>query len=123
MRWSLRALREQQLGTLEWLEKPAYRCVPGYDTGAPHYLAYNADTRVLNSYPNMLVLEDEDVADPCAFARRLLEPPHYMHIPPDPELARQVFVKVDAPRALEVPHVCTKALQKLVGARNASVLG
>ena len=107
---------EMELGGLNWLDKPAYRHVPGYDRGAPHYVAYNADTRVLNMYPNMIVLEDEDVADPLAFAHRLRGAPHYLHTPPEPELARQVFVKVADPHALEVPHVCTGAMQKHVAA-------
>ena len=34
-----------------------------HDDSVPHYIVYNADTRVLNMYPNVVVLEETDVLD------------------------------------------------------------
>ena len=85
----------------------------GYEDSNPHYLVYNADTRMLNTYPNMLVLEDLDVADPTAFAQKLAGAPYHMYVPCDVELVRQVFVKVSDARCMDVPHACSKQVQKL----------
>ena len=82
------------VGTLEWIDKPPYRHTETYDDTTPHYIVYNADTRVLFMYPNIMVLEDEDVANPSAFARRLAGAPFYLHVPTDAMLVRQVFVSV-----------------------------
>ena len=78
--------------------------------GIPHFISYNAGTRVLNTYPEarivyliffycmlilmqpsfvhvqVLVLEDADVADPSTFLRTVLRRPPYLlvvddHIP------------------------------------------
>ena len=68
--------------------------------------------RVLSMYPNVMVLEDDDVADPDAFARRLAGAPYNLHVPSDAELIRQVFVKVSEACCAHVPHACSLALGK-----------
>ena len=61
-------------------------------------------------YPNVTV-QKKDVAGVDAFCARLAQPqaPHYLHIPRDAELVRQVFVKVGEPGStlLDLPHVCS----------------
>ena len=105
-------LTEETTGSLEWVDAPPYRQVPHHDDTTPHYLHYNADTRILNMYPDVTVLEDADVADATAFATRLAGPPHYLQVPRDPEVVRQVFVRVSEPACLSVPHACSIALAK-----------
>ena len=70
----------QVVGTLGWIDNPPYRHAVTYDDTTPHYIVYNADTRVLSIYPNVMVLEDDDVADPDAFARRLAGAPYNVHV-------------------------------------------
>ncbi|KAL1527146.1 hypothetical protein AB1Y20_015828 [Prymnesium parvum] len=41
----------------------------------PHYIVYNAGTRVLFLYPEVVVLEDEDIADIPAFVLKLRNVP------------------------------------------------
>ena len=106
-------LHEEQMGTLEWLDKPPYRQRQAFEDSVPHYITYNADTRVLNLYPNVMVLEDADVADAGAFARRLAGAPHFLHVPLHADLVRQMFVRVASPHVLELPHTCSVALRKL----------
>ena len=105
--------QEERLGTLSWIDPPMFRQRVGYEDSNPHYLVYNADTRMLNTYPNMLVLEDLDVTDPTAFAQKLADAPYHMYVPCDVELVRQVFVKVSDARCMDVPHACSKQVQKL----------
>lgn len=97
------------MGTLEFVDEPPYRSREHYDDTTPHYVTYNADTRALFLYPNVTVLEDKDVAGVDAFCARLAQAPHYLHIPRDAELVRQVFVKVGEPGStlLDLPHVCS----------------
>ena len=111
---------EQMVGTLEWIDQPPYRHTETYDDTTPHYIVYNADTRVLSMYPNILVLEDQDVADPDAFVRRLAGAPYYLHVPADAELLRQVFVKVSEACCVDVPHACSQQLAKHAKAAQAS---
>ena len=111
--------RMQMVGTLEWIDKPPYRHTVTYDDTTPHYIVYNADTRVLSMYPNVMVLEDDDVADPDAFAGKLAGAPYHLHVPTDPELVRQVFVKVSEACCLDVPHACSRALGKHADAAQA----
>lgn len=106
-------LLEEQVGTLEFLERPAYRHHLHHDDSTPHYIVYNADTRLASLYPDACVLEDADVLNPRAFAARLAGPPHFLHVPSDPNLVRQVFVRVSQPECLSVPHACSKSLAKL----------
>lgn len=113
-------LAEQMVGTLEWIDQPPYRHTETYDDTTPHYIVYNADTRVLSMYPNILVLEDQDVADPDAFVRRLAGAPYYLHVPADAELLRQVFVKVSEACCVDVPHACSQQLAKHAKAAQAS---
>ena len=100
------------IGTLGWIDHPPYRHAVTYDDTTPHYVVYNADTRVLSMYPNVMVLEDDDVADPDAFARRLAGAPYNLHVPTDAELMRQVFVKVSEACCSHVPHTCSLSLSK-----------
>ena len=83
------------------------------DDSTPHYISYNADTRVLNMYPNVAVLEDADVDDPTSFARRLAEAPYYLRMVEDAWLVRQLFVRAADPGALSTPHACSKSLTKM----------
>ena len=103
---------EETMGTLRWVDPPAYHSVSSFDDSMPHYLVYNADTRALFTYPNVTILEDADIANPVAFAARLAGPPHSMYVPSGPGLVRQLFVKVSEPCCKDVPHVCAMALQK-----------
>ena len=102
----------QVVGTLGWIDNSPCRHAVTYDDTTPHYIVYNADTRVLSMYPNVMVLEDDDVADPDAFARRLAGAPYNLHVPSDAELIRQVFVKVSEACCAHVPHACSLALGK-----------
>lgn len=83
------------------------------DDSTPHYISYNADTRVLNMYPNVAVLEDADVDDPTSFARRLAEAPYYLRVVEDAWLVRQLFVRAADPGALSTPHACSQSLAKM----------
>ena len=85
------------------------------DDSTPHYISYNADTRVLNMYmyPNVAVLEDADVDDPASFARRLAEAPYYLRVVEDAWLVRQLFVRAADPGALSTPHACSQSLAKM----------
>lgn len=77
-----------------------------------HYISYNADTRLLNLYPNVLVLEDADVAEPAVFVK-VLQAEYGIRIVDDVQLVRQVYVNV-CPAATKLPHLCSKWLQKAV---------
>ena len=59
--------QEQEMGTLEFVDEPPYRSREHYDDTTPHYVTYNVDTRALFLYPNVIVLEDKDVAGVDAF--------------------------------------------------------
>ena len=109
--------QEQEMGTLEFVDEPPYRSREHYDDTTPHYVTYNADTRALFLYPNVTVLEDKDVAGVDAFCARLAQAPHYLHIPRDAELVRQVFVKVGEPGSTlrDLPHMCSTWLSKACG--------
>ena len=80
-------------------------------------LQHAEDTRALFLYPNVTVLEDKDVAGVDAFCARLAQAPHYLHIPRDAELVRQVFVKVGEPGSTlrDLPHMCSTWLSKACG--------
>ena len=41
--------------------------------GIPHYIVYHAARRLLLGLPNVLVLDDNDVKDPCSFMRNQLQ--------------------------------------------------
>ena len=109
-----RLLDEETLGTLNWIDDPPSHKLQLHDDSVPHYIVYNADTRVLNMYPDVMVLEDIDVEKPGEFAKKLVCEPHFLHVPTDPTLVRQVFVKVTEPCCVNVPHSCNAALQKHV---------
>jgi len=104
-------LMEENVGTLAFVDPPRRMCIT-HDDSVPHYITYNASTRVLNMYPNVLVLEESDVVDVAGFVEWLSGAPHYLYVPPESSRVRQVFVKVHEPRCLEVPHVCSTALRK-----------
>ena len=114
-------LLEETGGTFEWLERPQTHMFGIVDDSVPHYIVYNADTRVLMMYPNVIVLEDGDVDDVQGFVERLAGPPHYLYVSPDVQLVRQVFVKVAEPRCVEVPHACSRALHRHASASMAVV--
>ena len=46
----------------------------------PHYIVYNAGTRVLFLYPEVLVIKDEDIQDVPAFLARIREPPYLVRV-------------------------------------------
>ena len=41
-----------------------------------HFIVVNMGTRVVFGYPNVVVLQDEDIADPAGYLARLAAPPH-----------------------------------------------
>ena len=51
-------------------------------------------------------------AEEQAMAKKTIAPYH-MYVPCDVELVRQVFVKVSDARCMDVPHACSKQVQKL----------
>ena len=81
-----------------------------------HYISYNADTRLLNLYPNLLVLEDADVADPARFVKKTLETEYHIRIIDELELVRQVYMRV-CPSAMRLPHLCSRWVEKAVRSR------
>ena len=82
-------LLEERMGTLTFINSPRVRTHGAYDDTVPHYICYNADTRALNMYPNVSVLEEADVLDTAAFVQQLAGPPHYLYVPPNPEWVRK----------------------------------
>ena len=102
----------EDVGLLEFLDPPPLRQRVNVDDSVPHYIVYNADTRVLCMYPNVCVLEPRDVSDPLRFALQLARAPHYLYVAPDPLLVRQVFVKVSCPHTMSLPHACSRFVQK-----------
>ena len=59
----------------------------------PHYIVYNAGTRVLFLYPclypEVLVIKDEDIQDVPAFLARIREPPYLIRVASGDGTARQ----------------------------------
>ena len=55
----------------------------------PHYIVYNAGTRVLFLYPEVLVILDEDIQDVPAFLARIREPPYLVRVASGDGTARQ----------------------------------
>ena len=55
----------------------------------PHYIVYNAGTRVLFLYPEVLVIKDEDIQDVPAFLARIREPPYLVRVASGDGTARQ----------------------------------
>ena len=49
--------------------------------GIGHYIVYNAGTRVLFLNPEVVVLEDEDLADIDAFSKKMERSPILLRIP------------------------------------------
>ena len=58
---------ELELGTWKWLDTPPKACVEDklFDARA-HYIEYNSGTRLLNMYPNVALLSQENVDNPKA---------------------------------------------------------
>ena len=56
-----------------------------YDWGCadtvPHYIVYNAGTRVLFLYPEVVVVLDEDLEDIEGFLQKLQKPPYLIRTP------------------------------------------
>ena len=46
-----------------------------YAEVSPHYIVYNAGTRVMMLYPEVLVVTDADIVDPTSFYEKLRGPP------------------------------------------------
>lgn len=60
--------------------------------GIPHYIVYNAGTRVLHTNPEVLVLEDKDIEDVYAFVEKLKQKPYLLKLPVSVKrFARQLF--------------------------------
>ena len=57
-----------------------------------HYVAYNAGTRVLYLYPEVVVVLDSDLEDFEHFVARLRAPPFCMRLPTDSRYARQLMM-------------------------------
>ena len=55
----------------------------------PHYIVYNAGTRVLFLYPEVLVIKEEDIRDVSAFLARMREPPYLVRVASGDGTARQ----------------------------------
>ena len=55
----------------------------------PHYIVYNAGTRVLFLYPEVLVIKDEDIQDVRAFLARIRKPPYLVRVASGDGSARQ----------------------------------
>lgn len=83
--------------------------------GISHYISYNAGTRLLQIYPEMLVLEQADVRDPSALLARLREHPYLVALDTRPNSAkrwvRQLMVKVASPLAASLPHSAVDAFE------------
>ena len=47
----------------------------------PHYIVYNAGTRVLFLYPEVVVVLDEDLEDIEGFLQKLQKPPYLIRTP------------------------------------------
>lgn len=110
----------QTVGVLSFVDRPFRSTTVAYDDSVPHYIVYNADTRVLLMYPNVSVLEDDDVADPGAFSQRLRGAPYYLHVTPHVSHVRQVFVRLSDAARLGLPHACGRAVAKLAAAEHAA---
>ena len=61
----------------------------GLTESVPHYIVYNAGTRVLFLYPEVLVILDEDIQDVPAFLARIREPPYLVRVASGDGTARQ----------------------------------
>ena len=89
---------------------------PEQSEGIPHYVMLNAGTGVLYTYPETLVLEDEDRRDLDSFFEKLKKPPYlllFKRSTPVKVLARQFFIAV-SPRALELPYSHPALLSQLL---------
>ena len=89
---------------------------PDESEGIPHYIMLNAGTGLMYTYPEMLVLTDEDRHDLDAFFEQLKAPPYLLLFErrsPVKVLTRQVFVEV-SPRALELPYSHPSHLAQLL---------
>jgi hypothetical protein len=90
------------------------------EAGIPHYAMYNATTRLLYLYPESIVLADSDVLDPTDLFERLLAPPYLFRLNDTHgharRFVRQVFVKLDSPDILDLPHSNMPYVSKAVAA-------
>lgn len=58
----------------------------------PHYIVYNAGTRVLYTNPEVLVLENKDIEDVHSFMEKLTQKPYLLRVPVSAKrFARQLF--------------------------------
>ena len=89
---------------------------PDESEGIPHYVMLNAGTGMLYTYPEMLVLTDDDRRDLDTFFKQLKAPPYLLLFERRSSvkvLTRQVFVEV-SPRALELPYSHPSHLAQLL---------
>ena len=64
--------------------------------GVDHYIVYNAGTRLLLLYPELLIVDQTDLDDLQAFERKLMQPPFKVHLPRDAGRgSRQLAVRID----------------------------
>ena len=75
--------------------------------GIGHYIFYNAGTRMLQTYPEVLVLEQAEVDNPKLVYKKLMEEPYLLKLDIGPQghsTVRQVFCYLDSPHLLSLPH-------------------
>ena len=97
---------------IEWIDAPAFRRSAVADDTTPHYLVFNADTRVLFCHPDTLVLHDADIDSPQAFATRLASAPYWLHVPAHGWHVRQMFVRPRECYHMSLPHACTDVIKR-----------
>jgi hypothetical protein len=75
--------------------------------GIGHYIFYNAGTRMLQTYPEVLVLDQAEVDNPKLIYEKLMEKPYLLRLDIGPQghsTVRQVFCYLDSPHLLSLPH-------------------
>ena len=75
-----------------------------YAEAIPHYITYNAGTRLLQTYPEVLILDDDEVNDPSILMGKLEKPPFLLKCERPPAFIRQVFVQVGATTRVPYAH-------------------
>ena len=85
--------------------------------GIGHYIYYNAGTRMLQTYPEVLVLEQADVDNPSLVAKKLRKRPYLLRLSDARSFTtvRQVFCCLRSPHLLSLPHSNPTQIQKYLG--------